>query len=280
MAAQTSTPRLKRDLFGIGHYLCPPDVKLLDFLDAVAARGFTGVGLTERAMEEVPVTTLGPALKARGLRVTSVNSAGYFLRSGSEAERQAARNQWILDYAAELEAAPINVIVGGIGQGLGLRLDEARLRAREALVALHARAATLGLHMIVEPVHPNGAWQKGCFNSLRQVTQAISGLANATINLDIFHSWWDPELNDVLRDEESPLGMFQMCDVGAFTTDGIAQRVPLGEGVIDIPRLLTICLQRKRQPLFEVELFAAQLPGRPLLGLLDQTVTYLNGLDR
>jgi sugar phosphate isomerase/epimerase len=112
------------------------------------------------------------------------------------------------------------------------------------------------------------------------VTQAISGLANATINLDIFHSWWDPELSDVLRDEESPLGMFQMCDVGAFTTDGIAQRVPLGEGVIDIPRLLTICLQRKRQPLFEVELFAAQLPGRPLLGLLDQTVTYLNGLDR
>ncbi len=280
MTVHAPPPRLTCDSIGIGHYICPPHVALIDFLDAATARGFCGVGLTERAMEEMPAATLRNELKARSLRVTSVNSAGYFLRAGSEAERQAARNQWILDYAAELGEAPVNVIVGGVGQGLGLTLEAARARALEALAALHARAVALGLALIVEPVHPNGIWQKGCLNSLRQVEQAIAGLADATINLDIFHSWWDPELGAILADDNRPLGMFQMCDVGAFTDEGVAQRVPLGEGIVDIPSLLRTCLRRPRRPLLEVELFAAQLPDRALTDLLDQSVRYLNTLDR
>ncbi len=277
---QTSVPRLDRDFFGVGHYICPAQVSLIEFLDAAAARGFSGIGLTERALEEMPAASIRNELKARNLRVTSVNSAGYFLKSGSDAERQNARNQWILECAAELGDAPVNVIVGGVGQGLGLNLDAARARALEALHALHAKAAALGLHMIVEPVHPNGIWQKGCFNSLRQVEQAIAGLSNATINLDIFHSWWDADLGSVIADDSRPLGMFQMCDVGAFTQDGVGQRLPLGEGIVDVPSLLGTCLRRKRRPLFEVELFAIQLPDRALTDLLDQSVQYLNALNR
>lgn len=279
MTMHAPPPRLACDFVGIGHYICPPQVTLIDFLDAATARGFYGIGLTERAMQEMPAAALRSELKARSLRVTSVNSAGYFLRAGSEAEQQAARNQWILDYAAELGEAPVNVIVGGIGQGLGLPLEAARARALEALAALHARAIALGLALIVEPMHPNSLWQRGCLNSLRQVEQAIAGLADTTINLDIFHSWWDPELGAMLADDSRPVGVFQMCDVGAFSDEGVARRVPLGEGVVDIPGLLRTCLRRQRRPLLEVELFAAQLPDRTLTDLLDQSVRYLNALE-
>ncbi|MGE0752633.1 MAG: sugar phosphate isomerase/epimerase family protein [Variibacter sp.] len=273
-------PRLDRDLFGISHYICSPQVSSIAFLDDAAARGFSGVGLTKRALEEMPAPVLRSELKARRLRVTSINSAGYFLKAGSDADKQAARNQWILAYAAELGDAPVNVIVGGIGQGLGLDLDAARTRASEALAALHERAVTLGLRMIVEPMHPNSLWQRSCFNSLRQVEQAIAGLSNATINVDVFHSWWDPDLRPLLADDSRPLGVFQMCDVGAFTQDGFARRVPLGEGVVDIRGLIALCLRRKERPLLEVELFATQLPDRAMTDLLDQTVQYLNAIGR
>lgn len=280
MTSRTTMPRLERGLFGISHYICPPQVSLIAFLDDAAARGFSGVGLAERALEEMPAPALRMELKARRLRITSVNSAGYFLRAGSDADQQAARNQWILDYAAELGDAPVNVIVGGLGQGLDLDLDAARARAGEALAALHERAVRLGLPMIVEPMHPNSLWQRGCFNTLRQVEQAIAGFSNATINVDIFHSWWDPDLRPLMADDNRPLGVFQMCDAGAFTQDGVARRVPLGEGVVDIRGLLALCLRRKERPLLEVELFATQLPGRAMSDLLDQTVHYLNAIDR
>jgi sugar phosphate isomerase/epimerase len=278
---QPPAPRLNHRVFGINHYICPAHVGLVDFLDTAAAHGFAGIGLTERALEEMPLAQLRRELAARDLGVTSVNSAGYFLNDDAEAaRRQAERNRWLIECSAELQAAALNVIVGGLGQARGtLTLEQARLRASEALAALHRDVVKADLKIIVEPMHPLGLWIRGCYNSLRQVEDAIRGMSNALINLDLYHSWWDPDLLSFIERDDSPLGMIQLCDVGNFGNDGMARRIPPGEGVIDLAPLLDACLRRVRRPILEVELFAIQLPDRALGELLGTTVDYLNALS-
>ena len=75
----------------INHYLTPAGYPLATFLDDAVAAGGSGVGLTERALAEMSVPALRRMLRDRNLRVTSVNSAGFFLWDDpARAKRQPA----------------------------------------------------------------------------------------------------------------------------------------------------------------------------------------------
>ncbi|MCD8504344.1 MAG: hypothetical protein LRY49_04805 [Burkholderiaceae bacterium] len=62
----------------VSHYLCPPDMALTNFLDQASEAGFHSIGITVRALNELPIKQLRQELIARGLGVSSVNTAGYF----------------------------------------------------------------------------------------------------------------------------------------------------------------------------------------------------------
>ena len=125
----------------LNHYLCPPDMPVASFLDLAATHGFTGIALTVRSLTECPARQLAPMLRARGLSVSSVNSAGYFFFEAGQAHEQAARNEWLVAQAAELGDTALNVIVGG---SMALDLHEARERAIEHLHGFAAKARARG----------------------------------------------------------------------------------------------------------------------------------------
>ena len=102
-----AVPRLK---FSVNHYLCPPHMGLPSFLELVAGAGFTSVGLTQRALDEMPLATLRRELAVRALGVSSINSAGFLL--GEAADRQDARNRRLIDATAEIGAGVLNVLPG------------------------------------------------------------------------------------------------------------------------------------------------------------------------
>ncbi|MES2534649.1 MAG: sugar phosphate isomerase/epimerase family protein [Pseudomonadota bacterium] len=276
----TVTP-LRHRLFHLNHYICPADVSLIEFLDLAVGYGFRGVGLTVRALQEISPRMLKKELAARNLGISSVNSAGYFLNDIPElARKQAEQNVWLIECVAELEDGALNVIPGGLGQARGkLTLEQARLRANEDLAALHVQAQRAGVALMVEPVHPLSIWTKSCVNTLQETVAGIRGLSGAGVTLDLFHSWWDPDLMSFIERSESAFGVLQICDVGNFLDDGLPRRIPLGEGVLDVPALLMASLRRSRPPKIEVELFAHLLPPNPLTVWLDKSVTYLNKLD-
>ena len=262
--------------YSISHYLCPPGLGLVDFLDRIAVRGFGGTGLTLRALEELPTPALRRELAARGLGVTSVNSAGYFLNDDPAlAAAQERRNLWLLEKTRDLDAHALNVIVGGPGQGR-MALAEARSRAIDALYRLAVRAETLGVRLIVEPVHPAAIWLKGCLNTIRQVEDAIQGLRNAAINVDLFHSWWDPDLERAIGAPRVPVGLVQICDLYAPDDGGPPRRAPFGEGNVDLGGFMELARKCAADIPVEVELFADQMPGRALDPILDSAVAFLS----
>ncbi|MGD9946218.1 MAG: sugar phosphate isomerase/epimerase family protein [Burkholderiaceae bacterium] len=266
----------------LNHYICPPGLGLLDFLDLAVAHGFVGVGLTERALQELDTVRLAEALRERGLSISSVNSAGYFLYGDAErARQQAERNRWLIDCCALLGGAPLNVIVGGLGHTDGtLRLAAARQRAHEQWLGFAGQAAAAGVPLLFEPIHPLGMWLKGCVHSLQESEEFVRGVPGAAITLDCFHSWWDAALPDFLARDDSPLALVQICDVAAMGEDSIPQRVPPGEGVLDLGPLLRDCLRRRLPPCLELELFAAQLKGRDLGDVLKRACRHLADIER
>lgn len=270
-----------RPVYSLNHYICPSDVGLLDFLDLAAGNGFVGVGLTERALGELPVRQLADELRARHLAVSSLNSAGRFLHADKELlERQEKQNAWLIECAAALGPAPLNVYTGGLEQGAGtMSLSEARALSATRLAALHRRMDEAGVAMVFEPIHPMFAWIRSVINDLQQTSAVIGPLPGSTVNLDLFHSWWDPRLQAFIEEPDSRLGVLQICDVDHSQADGISRRVPLGEGSLDVPGIVRTVLARPRPPLIEVELFAFQLEGRDFKSLVESTVRYLQGMD-
>jgi len=268
--------------FYLNHYICPPEIDLTGFLDLAAARGFVGVALTERALAEIAPARLAAELRARGLDISSVNSAGYFLHADAQAARaQERKNHALLEACSALGGASLNVIVGGVGHTAGtLTLESARERARVALQRFAAQAAQAGVPLLFEPIHPMGMWFKGCVHSLSQSLRMLEGLPGRNaITLDCFHSWWDEDLDDFIASDASPLAVVQVCDVAAFGEESVPRRALPGEGVVDIARILRGCLRRDAPPKLELELFAAQLGGRALAEVVDASMRFIRGLD-
>ena len=267
--------------YHLNHYICPPELALMDFLDLAVARGFVGVGLTERALRECEPVRLLHELRSRGLGISSLNSAGYWLHADAQAaQQQADKNQWLLDCSAALGGAPLNVIVGGLGHAGGrLPIAAARERVREQFLRYAESAARLGVPLLFEPIHPMGMWFKGCVHSLSQTEDFIRGLPGVGVTLDCFHSWWDSDLDGFLRSNESALPLVQICDVAATGEDFTPRRVPPGEGVIDLASLLRACAQRPQPPRLELELFAAQLQGRELGEVIASAMAHLAAID-
>jgi sugar phosphate isomerase/epimerase len=259
--------------FGVSHYLCPPDTSLIQFLDASLSAGYTSIGLTERALSELPIATISRELRARDMTVSSVNTAGYFLYRDERRAKQDKINEYLLQAASELEVANgVNLIVGG---NPTVDLVTARAFALEKSGELALRAAELGTRLLLEPMHPTQVTGKGCVNTLAQAFEWTGLIDGLFLNLDLYHSWWDPDLARTLDGDMAPLGVVQICDV-AFTPESqISSRVPLTEGKIDWGRTVAFLVKHKPNIPIELELFESQLTGRDGLDLLAQNARHI-----
>lgn len=249
----------------VNHYLCPPDESLCAFLDRLRARGFSRVGLTERAFEEAGSSeAVQAALCERGMTVSSVNSAGFFLSEGERAHWQAARNRDLVRWTRAVEGAVLNVIVGGSPL---LGLSEARERAAKGLLELAAVAAESGVRIVLEPLHVLNVRGKSCLNTIAQAERLLDmlareGIGNVALSLDLFHLWWDPDIDRLLAGHSVPVGLLQICDVFQDPQTLLPRRVPPGEGHADWRGALGSVRRNFPDADIELELFADQLPGR------------------
>lgn len=248
------------------HYLAPEGYGLARFLDDAADAGAIGVGLTERALAEMPLAALKRALRERELRVTSVNSAGFFLWADPErAARQAGINAHLVACAAELEADTLVLIGGGLHDGGEERpgsLPEARERVEDAIPALLAAATEAGVRLGVEPMHPLRLFTKAALNTLAQTEALLDRHPGLGVTVDLFHSWWDPDLHPALARLSDRITLVQVCGVTqARTEPALPRRCRPGLGVVDLPAILATLSRAGYAGRFEFELFAPDLDG-------------------
>lgn len=246
----------------INFYVCPEAVRLPQFADLAARAGAQAVGLTVRAVSEMDVPATRALLQSHGLKVSSLNSAGYFLfGDAGRAHEQEEANTRLIAQAAELEAQTLVVITGGLSHGPWLAA-EARARVDEGLLRLADEAAGANVHLGLEPIHPLGILQKGCVNSLSHALDLVDRHAQVGLTLDFFHSWWDTRFTGVFDTALQKIRLVQFCNVAAPDHPAEFVRDLPATGLLDVTGALLDMRARGYRGYFEFEMFPEHLRGR------------------
>jgi sugar phosphate isomerase/epimerase len=254
----------------INAYICPEDMSVEALFPLAVAAGASAVGLTVRAVDEIDHIRLRSFLNDNGLAVSSLNSAGYFLYEDPAAlKQQRERNQRLIDLAAQLQAHTLVVITGGLAHGTR-SLGQARACIAEGLAELAEQAADAGVHLGLEPIHPAGVLNKGCINSLQQALALIGPLSGVSLTLDLYHSWWDTDLEGLAARAGDKVRLVQFSNVVALRDPADFQREEPANGLLDVGQMLRALAVEGYRGYFEFELFADHLRGRSPERIIEQ----------
>ncbi len=207
------------------------------------AAGVTGVGVWRQWLEGRTLAESKSLLDDHGLAAVSLVRGGFF-PGISESERQAALddNRRALDEAAAI-GAPQVVLVCQIADGIAACIDH---------------AAALGVKLAIEPLHPMYADCRSAINTLGQCNDLIDQLGDAHVGIaaDVYHIWWDPQLEAEIRRAGKRIIGFHVCDWLTPTSDFLNDRGLMGEGCIDIKGIRAMVEGAGFNGPIEVEIFS------------------------
>lgn len=198
-----------------------------------ASAGIRGVGLWRQWLDDRPLKESKKMLDDHGLQPVSLVRSGFFPYTTPQ-EKQAALddNRKAIDEAAAV-AAPQVVLVCGAKPGLSLA--ENRKHITEGIASLIDYAAANKVKLAIEPLHPMYADCRSAVNTIGQCNDMIDQLGDEWLGIaaDVYHIWWDPQLEQEVRRAGSRIIGFHVCDWMTPTADMLNDRGLMGEGCID-----------------------------------------------
>jgi sugar phosphate isomerase/epimerase len=223
-----------------------------------AAAGVRGITVWRQWLEGRDIAQAGRRLCDAGLTIVSLCRGGFFPALDAATQQKALDdNRRAIDEAAQL-GAPLVVLVCGAAPGQPLEVSRQQIADGIAAVLDHARQA--GVRLAVEPLHPMYADARSAINTLRQANDLCDRLAAANLGVavDVYHLWWDPELQaEIARcGRAGRIFAFHVCDWRTPTEDLLNDRGLMGEGCIDIRRIRGWVEQAGFQGWIEVEIFS------------------------
>jgi sugar phosphate isomerase/epimerase len=224
-----------------------------------AKQGVRGIAIWRDKLSECGVKPAAAALKAAGMTVTGLCRGGMFPAT-DRAGRQAAidDNKRAIDEAVGVGAQCLVLVVGGMAPG-SKDIAGARDQVRDGIAAIlpYARAARMPL--AIEPLHPMYAADRACVNTMKHANDLCDELgAGLGIAVDVYHVWWDPELErEIRRAGKQRILAFHVCDWLVPTTDLLLDRGMMGDGVIDIRKIRGWVEDVGYDGFAEVEIFSA-----------------------
>ena len=206
---------------------------------AEAVRGYVNAGVPGITVWRRHLQPQGPAESGRMLRdadlnVVSLCRGGFFPASTDSAQQSALDdNRRAIDEAAAI-GAPLIVLVSGAVPGMSL--TEARKEIADGIAAVAPHAQAAGVKLAIEPLHPMYADDRCAVNTLRQANDIAQALALPTVGVtvDVYHVWWDPDLESEIRRAGNSIFSFHVCDWRTPTRDLLNDRALMGDGCIPI----------------------------------------------
>jgi sugar phosphate isomerase/epimerase len=244
-------------------------VKHLGLAEAVALcvrHDIPAIGLWRDRVAETGLAEAAAAVRAAGLRVSSLCRGGFFTRADPDGRRAArADNLAAIAEAAELGTDTLVLVCGGLLPGqrdLGL----ARRMVADAIGELVPEAQRLGVRLGIEALHPMFCADRCVISSLGEaVDLALRFPADAVgVVVDTYHVWWDARLADQIARAGRRIVSYQVCDwVLPLPQDTLLGRGHLGDGVIDFGPITAGVAAAGYDGYVEVEIFNAEVWDAP-----------------
>jgi sugar phosphate isomerase/epimerase len=231
-------------------------------LDVVADAGVSSIGLWREPVAEVGLTSAVRMVANSGLRVSSLCRGGFFTMPEGPARRDSiSENQRAIDETAALGAPTLVLVAGGLPAG-SRDLAGARERVRDAIGELAPYAASAGISLAIEPLHPMYASDRAVVSTLGQALDIAQQFLPDVVGVvvDTFHVWWDPDVLQQIARAQGHIASYQVCDWATpLPADVLLARHYPGVGSIDFAPLTRAVLEAGYTGDIEVEIFNQEI---------------------
>jgi sugar phosphate isomerase/epimerase len=221
-------------------------------VDGCVRHGIQAIGLWRDHVASYGLAETAALVRSSGLRVSSLCRGGFFTGPDWRSENERA-----IDEAAELEAACLVLVPGGLPAG-SRDLAGARARVADALSSLVPYASERGVRLAVEALHPMYCADRSVVSTLKQALDLAPPEVGVVV--DCFHVWWDPEVFEQIARAGERIASFQVCDfLVPLPSDVLLGRAMMGDGVISFPPLRAAVEAAGYRGDIEVEIFNADV---------------------
>ncbi len=228
---------------------------LPDAIAGYARAGVRGIGLWPASVQAYGVANTRRALDAHGLVATSYCCGSMFVATGkAERAKERERNRALLEQAAQLGAKSLVCVSGGLPAG-EKGLQAARQRTADELAELLPFARSGGVTIGIEPIHPMKAADVSSLTTLSEANSLCDALGeDLGIIIDVYHVWWDPNLDLEIQRAKGRIAGFHLCDWLPTMEENVGGRGMMGDGVIDIAGIRANADRAGFEGFYEVEL--------------------------
>lgn len=244
---------------------------LREAVEGCVKAGIPSIGLWRDKVAETGLRQSAQLIQEAGLHVSGLCRGGWF-PAASAAERRARieDNQRAIEEAAELGADSLILVCGPAPDK---DITGARAMVEQAIEQLLPYAASVGVRMSIEPLHPMFAADRSVVTSLGEATRLAKRFASPYLGVivDVYHVWWDADIYAQIAEAQGYIFGFHVNDWIIPTPDMLNGRGMMGDGVIEIRRLREAVDQTGYTGPIEVEIFNETLwamEGDKLLDLM------------
>jgi sugar phosphate isomerase/epimerase len=207
-----------------------------DTVQGLARHGIGWLGAWLGPVQEYGVERAAKLLREHDIRVSSVCRAGFFTGKnpdGGGLDR--AANERAVDVTAALGCDVLYLVAGGVRDDLDLATS--RQAVVDGIAELVPYAASAGVRLAVEPLHPTMCAERSVVVTLDQSLDIVERFDPAHVGLavDTYNVWWDPNLHAALARAGERVISYQVCDWLVPQPHPLFGRGLPGEGAIDIP---------------------------------------------
>jgi len=242
------------------------DLNVEQVIRCCAEAGVEGIGLWRDRVEDAGADRTARLIRQAGLTVTSLCRGGFFTSASASGRAAAiADNRRAIEQAARVGAPVLALVCGGLPAGTR-DLDAARAMVTDGIAALADDAASHGVRLAIEPLHPMFCADRSVVSTASQALAIAEQFPAASVGLmlDAYHVWWDPEIEATVRRAGRRIFGFQLADwVLPLPADVLLGRGHLGDGCIDFRRLDRAVRDAGYDGWTEVEIFNRAIWAAP-----------------
>ncbi|MEU0978415.1 sugar phosphate isomerase/epimerase family protein [Streptomyces griseus] len=211
---------------------------LPELAEGCVKAGVGKVGLWRAPVQAYGVERTAGLLSDAGLAVTSLCRGGFFTAlDPADRARALDDNRSAIDEAAALSTDTLVLVSGGLPPG-SRDLHGARERVADALAELAPYAATRGVRLAIEPLHPMYAADRCVVSTLGQALDLAERFPAEQVGVvvDTYHLWWDDRAPaEIARaGAGGRIHSFQLADwITPLPAGVLLGRGQLGDGSVD-----------------------------------------------
>lgn len=225
--------------------------------DGCARAGISAIAPWRDLVQAMGNEKAGKRIRDAGIAVSCYCRGGMFTAADAAARRAAIEDNYrAIDEAVAIGARCLVMLGGGLPPG-SKDLVGAHAQVRDGFAALLPYARAAHMPLAIEPLHPMTAADRCCVNTLAHANDLCDELGEGVgLALDVYHVWWDPDLDRQIRRAGKRILTYHVCDWLVPTRDTVFDRGMPGDGVIDLKRIRAMVETTGYAGHIDVEIFS------------------------